>query len=236
MISIEVADHVFCIDNRYPYMEKLCSDYITNRDGGTYISVSDEDMDHERFPDAELPREYYESTAIYRKICELLIEDDYLLFHSSAVSIDGKGVLFGAPSGTGKSTHAGLWREAFGERVVILNDDKPLIHIDGNKATVYGTPWAGKHSLQKNTSAPVEALFLIERAELNSVEPLTLHDAYPMALNQTYRPDDALLMKKTLDLLNGFLGSIPIYRFKCNISEDAVYTAYSVIGDRRDEA
>lgn len=232
MFSIKVADRLFRIDNRYKFLEELCSDYVTDEQGDELITISDDEMLRENLPDENFPPCYHESTAVYRKMCEYLIPSGIFLFHCSALTIDGRGVLFGAPSGTGKSTHAGLWKKFFGDRVDILNDDKPLIHPDDKGITVYGTPWAGKHSLQKNTSAPVEALFIIERGKKSSVEPLTIHEAYPMALNQTYRPDDAVLMKKTLDLLNRFLEKVPIYRLKCDISEDAVRTAYSVLGDK----
>lgn len=43
------------------------------------------------------------------------------------LEIDGKAYMFSAPSGTGKSTHAKLWRDCFGDRVTMINDDKPLI-------------------------------------------------------------------------------------------------------------
>ena len=234
MFSIRLAEHLFRIENRYPYIEKLCEDYLADEQNGPCINVSNEEMTRERFPYGDLPPEYHENAAVYRKICELLIPDGFFLFHCSAVSIDGRGVLFAAPSGTGKSTHAGLWRQAFDDRVKVINDDKPLIHVDGDSVSAYGTPWAGKHSMQTNTSVPVRVLFMLERAEESSVEPLYLHEAYPLALNQIYRPDNALLMKKTLDMLNIFLDNVPIYRLKCNISEDAVYTAYSAIGDKNE--
>ena len=44
-------------------------------------------------------------------------------------------------SGTGKSTHARLWRETFGDRAVMVNDDKPLLRITKDGVIAYGTPW-----------------------------------------------------------------------------------------------
>lgn len=52
----------------------------------------------------------------YRKIAEKLVQYDVMLFHGSAVAVDGIGYLFTAKSGTGKSTHTRLWREYFGDR------------------------------------------------------------------------------------------------------------------------
>ena len=66
------------------------------------------------------------------------------LFHSAVVSYQGKGYMFLGRSGTGKSTHASLWRRYI-EGTELMNDDNPAVRIrpDGT-AMVYGTPWSGK--------------------------------------------------------------------------------------------
>lgn len=232
MFSVRIAGHDFCIDNRYTYVEELCRDYIVPGKDGEHIIVTDEDMQRERIPGEDYPPSYEESTAVYRKICELLIPEGIFMLHASAVSIDGQGVLFAATSGTGKSTHALLWKDVFGERAVIINDDKPLIRVGTDGITVYGTPWSGKHCLQTNTSVPVKILFLLERGEENSVERVSFHEAYPKVLNQTYRPKDAVRMQRTLRMVNAFMENVPVYRLKCNISEDAAWTAYSTLEDK----
>lgn len=80
---------------------------------------------------------YLESLAVYRKIAERMPERDTVLFHGSAVAVDGAAYIFTARRGTGKSTHARLWRELLGDRAVMVNDDKPLIRVE---------PDAGRHS------------------------------------------------------------------------------------------
>lgn len=231
MFSIRIAGHVLCIENRYSYVEELCRDYIVPETSDVRIFVTDEDMEREMIPGEDYPPSYEESTAVCRKICEILIPESYFLLHASAVSIDGRGILFAATSGTGKSTHARLWKDVFGERAVIINDDKPLIGVGTGSITVFGTPWSGKHCLQTNASVPVRALYLLERGEENSVERISVHEAYPRVLNQVYRPKDAVKMQKTLQMVNEFMENVPLYRLKCNISEDAVRTAYSVLED-----
>jgi serine kinase of HPr protein (carbohydrate metabolism regulator) len=65
---------------------------------------------------------------------------DTFLFHGSAIAVDGVGYLFTAKSGTGKSTHARLWRELLGARAVMVNDDKPLLRVtEGRSAAPPGT-------------------------------------------------------------------------------------------------
>ena len=61
---------------------------------------------------------YLETMAVYRKIEDKLLDYDTILFHGSAVAVDGVGYLFTAKSGTGKSTHTRLWREMLSEIVL----------------------------------------------------------------------------------------------------------------------
>ena len=78
---------------------------------------------------------------------ELLRSHNGCFFHSSALELDGEGYLFTALSGTGKSTHARNWRKVFGDRVTMINDDKPLIRRIGDEYYVCGTPWMGKSNI-----------------------------------------------------------------------------------------
>ena len=53
-----------------------------------------------------------------------------LLMHASVVATEtGKGYLFLGKSGTGKSTHTGLWLQQFSD-CHLLNDDNPIVHVD----------------------------------------------------------------------------------------------------------
>ena len=57
---------------------------------------------------------------------QLLLHNGIML-HSSCVVVDDKAYLFTARSGTGKSTHTRLWCQLFGDRAVMVNDDKPFL-------------------------------------------------------------------------------------------------------------
>ena len=76
-----------------------------------------------------------------------------MLLHSSAVVVDGYAYLFSADSGTGKSTHTGLWKQHFGDRAYIINDDKPAIRKVDGEWYVFGTPWSGKTDTSVNPRA-----------------------------------------------------------------------------------
>lgn len=82
----------------------------------------------------------FAGSEFYRKLINL----GGFMLHASAIVVDNKAYLFSAPSGTGKSTHTKLWQECFGDKAIIINDDKPAIRIEEGKCFAYGTPFSGK--------------------------------------------------------------------------------------------
>lgn len=233
MFHIEIAGHCLTIDNTYSYVEELCRDYITEEKKEIVIAVSQKEIQRENDDGKLWSTGYLESLAIYRKICELLLEKDIVLFHCSAIEIDGKAYLFTAPSGTGKSTHTRLWREFFGDKVIMINDDKPLLKISDEEIRVYGTPYGGKDGLQTNTSAPVAGIIILHQADKNVIQRVSASESYPMLLNQTYRRTDAKGLIKTMDLVQK-LAQLPVYSLGCTISEEAVLLAYDAIIEKKE--
>ena len=174
-----------------------------------------------RFSDA-----YLETLAVYRKIADHLLSCDTLLFHGSVIAVDGEGYLFTAKSGTGKSTHTRLWREYFGERAVMVNDDKPLLRITDSGVTAYGTPWDGKHRLSTNTAVPLKGICILARDTTNHIDPAESHAVYPLIVQQTNRSLSADGMKQTLSLIDRMLNVVPVYRLGCNMDIEAARVAY----------
>ncbi len=172
---------------------------------------------------------YLETLAVYRKLAESLIEYDTLLFHGSAVAVDGVCYLFAAKSGTGKSTHVRFWRELLGGRAVMVNDDKPLLAISDKGAIVWGTPWDGKHRLSSNISVPLRAICLLERGEKNSIEPISQKEAWPALWRQSYHPAEPDKLKRTLALVDGLSKHARLYRLNCTPDIQAARMAYEAM-------
>ena len=171
-------------------------------------------------------RYIYMGEAFYYK----LLNFDGMLLHASCVAKDGRAYLFSAKSGTGKSTHTHLWLEHL-DGVTMINDDKPAVReIDG---TFYacGTPFSGKNDESSNQLVPIRAIVFLERAADNSVERITPKEALPLFMSQTIRPAKKEYMIKMLSLLDKVLTDVPVYKLRCNISRDAVMTAYNGIED-----
>ena len=237
MIRIELAGVPAEIRCRYPQSEDFLRDYETDKEPLLYIEPTDEDLERiqanfDRMAEAEgnapkrYSRRFLENNAIHALLAEALVQHNVLLMHGSALCMDGEGYIFTAVSGTGKSTHTRLWREAFGERVWMINDDKPLLRIESDGVTVYGTPWDGKHRLSRNASAPLKAIVLLTRSQTNHIEPLDRSRVFPEVYRQCYASAQPETMRRILQLEQTLLQHAECYRLGCNMEPDAALTAW----------
>ena len=232
----KIADKVVEVTSIYNEVHEYCAEYQTDEPADYSVMTAQADIDYEReksaredeiegIPVRRFSNGYLEELAVYRRIAEKMIEFDTVLFHGSVIAVDGAGYLFTAKSGTGKSTHTRLWREYFGDRAVMVNDDKPLLHI-ADTVTAYGTPYNGKHRLGSNISVPLKAICILTRSADNHIERITREQAYTMLLQQVYRPADMLKMAKTLALVDRLADSVNFYRLSCNMDISAAKVAF----------
>ncbi len=241
--NLSLAGQVLSIAVPYPPIQYLCRGFVTGEPAQWRVAVELEDVDYERERSArndrwegrepeEHPELYLGFLALYRKIAEKMPEYNTFLFHGSVVAVDGQGYLFTAKSGTGKSTHTGLWRQVFGDRAVMVNDDKPLIQITDEGVFVCGTPWKGKHKLGANLRVPLKGICILTRAEENVIRPLSAAEAMPMLIQQTYRPADPVALSKTLTLLRQLTERTGLYRLGCNMDPQAALVAYNGMNEK----
>ncbi len=228
----KMAGLIMDIDFKYEYGRKRCAEYEYNGsetpDFG--VSVSDAEIKEMMQKDGcDFPPAYYESLCVYKNICCQALAYECMFMHCSALSYVGNGVLFTAPSGTGKSTHSALWRRCFGSKVQMVNDDKPLLRRKNGVFYVCGTPWDGKHHLSTNIEVPVKAIVILKRDTHNHIEKASGKSAVYTVLNQTVRPSRPELMFRVMELTDKLLSGVPVYEMGCNISDDAVFTAFRTL-------
>lgn len=238
---ILLAGKYISVSCLYEQTREFCRAYIADHAlAELSVTVSPIDIEAERkksqrerelegLPPYEFPREYLETLALYRKLVEELLPFGIILFHGSTLSFDGKGYIFTAKSGTGKSTHTRIWRKVFGERVKMINDDKPLISVTEQGITVHGTPWCGKHGLGENTSAPLCGIAVLLRSDNNFAEPLSKRDAFPSLFGQVYRPKDGEKLGLVLSALDKLLSKVPVFRLGVNMKDEAARVAKEIM-------
>lgn len=130
MFCIQIAEVLIAIKNRYAFTERLCADYIVDTspdDCDISIAATPEEIAAENDEKGSFSPAYCESLALYRKICTRMLDFNAFLFHAAIISYAEQGFAFTAKSGTGKSTHIAQWVRALGERVTVVNGDKPIL-------------------------------------------------------------------------------------------------------------
>ncbi len=153
-----------------------------------------------------------------------ILKNDGIVLHSSCIKYKNSGIAFSAPSGTGKSTHTGLWKKCFPDDVTILNDDTPAIKFNHYVPGIYGTPWSGKTEINANQSAPLDAIVILEQAPENSISELSSDEALFLILQELSNPVFPEFMDLTLIALEKLLTKVKVYKLKCNITDEAVMT------------
>ena len=235
MFQIETAGLVIRIDNRYDYVENLCRDYRTDsgRRPDITVSVSEEELrrEIEKAPECFFGDGYAEGVVAYEKISNALPAFDAFVMHSSVVEVDGQAYCFAAESGTGKSTHTRYWKEVLGDRVTVINGDKPIYRFDGDRLMAYGTPWCGKENWHTNTSAPLKALCLLERGEENTVYPVDPFELLGEMMHHFHLPGGGQVdMPKLIELVDRMVTAVSVYRLRCRNEQAAARTAIRYFG------
>ncbi len=229
MALYTIADLNIQINNKYKYTSIICRDYLCN-DENTHvdfeITPDTKDFDDYKENLNDYPDYYIESISIYRQIARKLVDYKGLILHSSVIEMDGKTYAFSAKSGTGKSTHCQLWLKAFEGRAKIINGDKPIVRLIGDKLYVYGTPWSGKEMLNVNTRSELNNICFLARGDKNHIEKITKKDAMPLIFTQLLKPENENEAENFFLLLGKIFDKVDFYRLHCNMDIEAAKVAY----------
>jgi hypothetical protein len=122
----------------------------------------------------QCPNPYSIDTVLRITHSLVLAEEGGFLVHAASAIRSGAAYLFAGVSGAGKTTMARLApRDA-----VVLTDEISYVRRIGSGYRAYGTPFAGELARSgANTSAPVNALFLLEQGPENRITPIAQKDA-----------------------------------------------------------
>ena len=239
-MKYKIADLIVEYDAKFDTTNKRSEKYKykeNKKDRDFKIIASDDSIKKEMEEDELLTPELAEYMIIGTTFYKGLLNYKGCLLHSSAVVIDDEAYLFSADCGTGKSTHTSLWLKYLSEKnPYILNDDKPAIRVMEDGIYAYGTPFSGKYDISKNAKAKLKGICFIERSTENSIKKIQPKEAVTLFFEQTVRKLTKEQMLKLLDVMDIILKEIPIYKFYCDMSEEAVQLSYKTMrGENTDE-
>ena len=218
--KIKIVDKVLEINAFNESTKRYCKDFLSEEESNYVITMTEEDLKNERTT-SETGKVYVneEISALYRRIANLLVEENIVVFHGSSFMVDNNGFLITARSGVGKSTHSRNLKEYIGDRFIYINDDKPLLKVNENSVTVYGTPWNGKERKSNDVSAPLKAILFLSRGETNTYRKIVnKEEIYIKMISQIYLPKEKAKRELALKAADSILKNINFYDI--NVTKD----------------
>ena len=236
--DMKIAGHVGRVHSLFESTRDYCKNYLTEEEPEFSITVTAGDL---AFEQAELlaearaegmkPRKFtdpfLDRAAIQRKFADYLFDHAILLCHGSTVAVDGKAYLFTARCGTGKSTHTRLWRQVFGDRAQMVNDDKPFLILTENGVLACGAPWSGKHGLDTNITVPLAGICILERGPENIIRPIPAEEALPRLLHETHCPEGQEAQFQSL--VERLASQTNLWRMACTKDKEAAEVAHGAM-------
>lgn len=160
-----------------------------------------------------------------------LLANDRLILHASVIRQKNHVILFSAPSGTGKSTQAELWRQYADAE--ILNGDRVLIRCDGDELLACGLPFAGTSAICKDFSHPIRAIVVLRQGTENRAEAMPPMDALKCLLSQiSLQRWNQRDLEAAIRLTERLIAELPIYRFSCLPEKSAVEYLQQVLTEK----
>lgn len=232
--KIGIAGLVAQVQPLFGSTRDYCRAYLSGGTAEFFVDVAREDLvreqerldreaDDEGLRRRKFPDPFLERSVIQQRIADALAERGTLMLHGSTVAVDGQAYLFTAACGTGKSTHTRLWREVFGTRAVMVNDDKPFLRMDGGAVMACGSPWSGKHGLDSNICVPLKGICILRRGPENVIRPMNAEDAMEMLLHQSHAPE------KVRPMVLALAEQVPLWEMECTKDPKAALVAYEAM-------
>ena len=162
-------------------------------------------------------------TTVLTALCaeHLVVPHGGVVFHSACIEYQGRAIVFTAPSGTGKSTQAELWRKL--RNAEIVNGDRAVLRWEADGAYACGIPFAGSSRYCENKTLPLEAIVYLGQAPKTTIQRLRGTAAFARIWEgcsvNTWSAED---MARASDTVMRIAQSVPVFYLPCTPDETAV--------------
>ncbi len=159
----------------------------------------------------------------YRLLCV-----NGLMLHSVAIEYNHSCILFFGPPSAGKSTQARLWEKH--TNATSINNDRPFIIFENDRAYVFGSPWSGKEPCYVTVSYPLLLLVFVYQDKKNSVIELKEGEAFSYMYPCFYcNYVSKRLENLYIEFLQRIVKKYHVLKLHCDISENAVSTLKYIV-------
>lgn len=144
-----------------------------------------------------------------------------LFFHASQVAIDNKGILFTAPSGTGKTTQANLWKQH--RQAELICNDRTLVRKKDGVWLTYGYPLDGSQPVRCNKVHELGCLVLLKQGKKSRIACPNMGCIAAFLMEQMVIDVwNIMARQKALELILSIIKEIPVFMLEATPDHFAV--------------
>lgn len=151
----------------------------------------------------------------------MILYENGMSIHSASLIYKNKGIVFSAPSGTGKSTQSNMWHDMYGYE--ILDGDTTICREIDNKLIIYGLPWCGTSNLYMNRSVELDSIVFLSQGPENVIHNLnqlqTIQYVFASSFSEAW--DDEMAQKRA-HFAEVIVKKARIVGYECNMDSSAV--------------
>lgn len=195
-----------------------------------YIRVASREKDHKvQLLSSQYPQQVGVHTVLNCLGAEHLVaRAGGVIFHSSYIQWQEKAILFTAPSGTGKSTQAELWRTLRCARVI--NGDRSALRWEQGRIVADGIPFAGSSQICESGTLPLAAVVYLSQAPTTTIRQMRGYEAFfriweGCSVNTWDKAD----MDRVSEMVRAVSERVPVFHLACTPDESAVRALESVL-------
>ena len=150
--------------------------------------------------------------------------------HGVLLEDAGKGIIICADSGTGKTTHARMWRDT--RNAFIIDGDRATCVKEGSRWLAFGIPWCGSSGEYMNRTVPIKAIVVLDRGDENKACRITGIESFLRVMPHLQYPEwDLGLSRKAMDLMQNLTEEIPVIHLLCRPDPEAVDTLEQLLAE-----
>lgn len=148
-------------------------------------------------------------------------EHNCYVLHSSYIVYKDEAILFTAPSGTGKSTQADLWKKY--RDIRIINGDRTLLTYEEGRFYANGWPICGSSEICHNERYPLKAIVMLDQGPINEIKELSNIEKTKRLIQEiTINYHNQGYLDNALSFIDRLITNTTIINLSCTISEEAV--------------
>lgn len=148
---------------------------------------------------------------------------EMIAIHSVSILYRDKAWLFSAPSGTGKSTHANLWKDYL--QIPTINGDLNLLAFENNTPVIHGIPWCGTSETYDTNTYSLGGIILLRQAPTDRIAELNPDEKQLLVSQRFISPSWTVeLFEKNLSIAEKAVKQALVCRLNCTKEKSAMET------------